>query len=107
MAAYASDEYVARRGDAGFFPGLRGHGVVVYGDTFARLGADWLRKTAANKTPVMVSGSLQAAAAAVIAGIGIGLLPCYMGEPAPRLRLIGAAGDIEDLDSGRDVLLGV
>lgn len=69
-------------------------------DSMSHLAAHgWIRANVNPTQVVLRASSLNAVLQAVLAGIGFGLLPCYMGDGQPRLRRVGApvAGVATDL----------
>lgn len=63
---------------------------VVPDDELAHLAsARWLRESGNSARAVLRVNSLLSLALAVAAGIGAGILPCYLADPDPRLRRIG------------------
>jgi DNA-binding transcriptional LysR family regulator len=82
---YASEAYLARRGDP------RTRGGDLSGDAF--VGVDdaawseglWLKRAYPNARVVMKTNSTPAQLAATHAGMGIGILPCYIGDTEPGL----------------------
>ncbi|HJV50100.1 MAG TPA: LysR family transcriptional regulator [Noviherbaspirillum sp.] len=51
--------------------------------------AKWLHAAFRGKRPVLACNSLQAQYAAVKAGLGVGMLPCFVGDADPALQRIG------------------
>ena len=83
---YASRDYAHRNGCPGTEDGLRGHAIVGGDGNVARLpGPTWLEERAGADRVVARSNSLTHLAAAVRAGLGLGALPCSIGEPDPEL----------------------
>lgn len=69
---------------------------ISWGDSWADLPtAKWLHSAFPGKRPVLVCNSLQAQYAAVRAGLGVGMLPCFICDHDP---------DIQRLDAGRPSL---
>jgi DNA-binding transcriptional LysR family regulator len=85
-APYAAPDYLARhaRGMA-----LSAHDWIGFDDSLGHLrSARWI---AANVTRIVHrANSLMAARAAAQAGMGVAALPCYLGDPDPRLRRVDA-----------------
>lgn len=87
IAPYASTSYLARRGLPRKSGDLTGHQVVRYGGELADLpGADWLDKETHGTTTTLTSSSILTVASAIRAGLGIGMLSCYVGDADPTLR---------------------
>jgi DNA-binding transcriptional LysR family regulator len=57
--------------------------------------ARWLREQGHSARKVMQTNSLHTLAQAVASGVGLGILPCYLADPDPRLVRI--AGPIDEL----------
>jgi DNA-binding transcriptional LysR family regulator len=93
-AAYASDAYLAEHGAPDPRTHFVGHEVVGYQEELARtVGAQWLRERADRAAVVLTSNSLVSHARAVLAGLGVGALPCIAGDVEPSLRrLSGVIG---------------
>lgn len=93
---YASPTYVARKGMPEDPESLSGHDIVGYDDSLAGVpGALWLAKHAAGTKTVLRGNSIMAAFNAAIFGVGLAVLPCFIGDAEPRLerltpRVLGA-----------------
>ena len=81
MALYCSRDYAARRGVPDSPAGLRDHDLI---DMAMEVGeipaASWMMRNAGGKTPVTRSNSMSSLVHAVKAGLGIGALPCTIGD---------------------------
>lgn len=86
-AVYCSRDYAARHGGAPATPeALRGHQLVGGEGALAALpGPRWLEATAADAEVACRSSSLTNMIAAVRAGLGLGTLPCFLGDADPDL----------------------
>lgn len=89
MALYCSHAYLARCGRSPLDDSMAGHDVVTYGGDLSALTREWLDTDAKAASVALVSESLLAATACVAAGMGVGLLPCYLAEPDTRLIRLG------------------
>lgn len=70
--------------------GLRGHRWVAPDDSLAHLAsARWLRGTLPGVRPALRLNTLLGMAAAARAGVGLAVLPCFLGDPAVELRRLG------------------
>lgn len=83
---YCSRDYARRSGCPQSVEALRGHAVVDGDGAAASLpGILWLKEHAGTERIVARSNSLTHLAAAVRAGLGLGALPCSIGEMEPEL----------------------
>jgi DNA-binding transcriptional LysR family regulator len=81
-APYCASSYIASRGRP--TPPFEGHDFV--GDLIAtRPEARWVAQRSAKGRLVMGSASATVCLAGVVSGLGIGLLPCYLGDEEPTL----------------------
>jgi len=82
MALYCSRDYAARRGAPSSPADLRDHDLI---DVATELGempaASWMMRHSGGKVPVTRSNSMSSLVHAVKAGLGIGALPCTIGDP--------------------------
>jgi DNA-binding transcriptional LysR family regulator len=79
MAAYAAPAYLVRAGRPREPDDLRRHRLVGYEDSLAHVGAaQWLARFEDGANVALRSNSLMVQAAAVGAGLGVGVLPCFM-----------------------------
>lgn len=89
-ALYASQGYIARRGAPATPEALGGHDVIGFDASFARIpGAVWLGDGRGGTFAMRVSGLLPALNA-TIAGVGIAVLPCLLGDAEPTLTRLSA-----------------
>ncbi len=91
FAAYASESYLARRGPVRLARGLSGHDVIA-DEEDARSWAPevrWLKSLCEGARVVLRSQSWNARVAAVQAGAGISVVPCFMAEAAPGVVRLG------------------
>jgi DNA-binding transcriptional LysR family regulator len=94
---YAARSYLARRGRP--TRDLGGHDYVDYDETYLQKQAvAWFRQRArGGRCTVRVNGS-HGIAAAISAGMGVGPLPCWLGDGTPGLeRVLPAEGYDQDL----------
>jgi len=90
-ALYASDAYLARRGAPHDLDDLRDHDVVGYDKSFSGVPAGvWLEARSKHANVVMRSREITDMLAAAIAGVGLAVLPCVVGDLEPRLRRLTA-----------------
>jgi DNA-binding transcriptional LysR family regulator len=84
---YAASDYVARRGTPPAPEDLRGHDIIGFDDSLANTpGGLWLQAHTAGTNVVMRGNSIIAALNATLCGMGVGALPCFLGEGEPVLR---------------------
>lgn len=102
-ALYGTPAYVARRGAPASAEDLRGHEVVTYDETMGAIpGALWLQKHGEGTSCVMRANSIVAAFNAVILGLGVSVLPCFMSDAEPTLQRLAP-----QVLGGRDIFLVV
>jgi DNA-binding transcriptional LysR family regulator len=88
---YASEDYLVSRDVELGTASLAGHDVIDYEAGRAKMpGGRWLGEHLGDKAPVMTCGDPSSALAAVSAGIGVGVLPCFITQGHPRLRRLVA-----------------
>jgi DNA-binding transcriptional LysR family regulator len=93
-APYASKAYVAARGSPRA-AGFEGHDLLAYQDPLAYTArARWIADRAAKGRCVFRSSSTPALIAASVAGMGIVLLACYLGDAEPELVRVGTKDDV-------------
>lgn len=85
LALYGTPEYLVKRSVPQPGQGLAGHDLVYYGGLQPTQGRPFLGESIAGARFTFRSNSTLAQANAVAAGLGIGVLPCYMAEGNPRL----------------------
>ena len=84
---YASEAYLGRAGDQPNPTDLAGQQIIGFDETMARSpGAIWLDEHKAGARVVIRCNSLMAALNAGIAGMGVTVLPCFLGDAEPGLR---------------------
>ncbi len=84
---YASADYVARRGTPPAPETLGGHDVITFDDSMAQTpGGVWFGAHARGCNAAMRGNSVVAVLNAAICGMGVAVLPCFLGEPEPQLR---------------------
>ena len=85
---YASPEYVARKGLLKSPKDLRGHDVIGFQESLADVtGALWLRAHADGARTVLRGNSTAAIASAVVVGLGLAPLPCFLAAQSGIVRL--------------------
>ena len=87
MTIYASASYVERYGTPRVGDGLAGHVVCGYCGDIAKIApGEWLEEHAAKARVAMRASSMLCIARAVSAGVGLSMLPCFLGDTAPGLQ---------------------
>jgi DNA-binding transcriptional LysR family regulator len=85
-ALYGAESYVAKH-PRRLARALEGHDVVAPDDELrGTVGARWLAANASRARVVLTCNGLLSQAAAVVAGLGLGPLPCLYGDRQPTLR---------------------
>ena len=80
-AVYASQAYLERHGAPRSDGGFAGHVVCAYGGELARIPqAKWIEEHAAKGRIVFRANSMLALARSIEAGVGLGVLPCFLGD---------------------------
>lgn len=86
-ALYAAPAYIERKGTIATPSDLRGHDVIQYEASLARIpGAVWLATHAPEANVVVRGNSVAAVCDAAAVGFGLAALPCFLGERNPALR---------------------
>jgi DNA-binding transcriptional LysR family regulator len=86
FALYAAPSYLARRGRPSLRGGLRGHEIVCYGSDLAAAPiARWMVEHAHEAELALRADSLASVHRAVAAGLGLGVLPCLLGQGLERI----------------------
>ena len=85
---YASEAYLAERGEPDYAAGCPGHALITLpGEGFALPQTHWLRDHLAPQAHIALqSNSMDVHAAAALAGAGLAVLPCTLGDKLPGLR---------------------
>jgi len=87
FALYAADSYLARKPAPRDPNDLTGHDVVGFDVMLSKVSAvKWLDERAVKANVVMRSREVMDVAAAVVGGIGLSVLPCWVGDAEPGLR---------------------
>lgn len=86
-ALYASPRYLADRGQPDGVP-FEGHSFIGWDGSAVAAAASWLTETVPNQQIVYRSSSLINQMMAVKAGIGMALLPCYLGDPETDIERV-------------------
>jgi DNA-binding transcriptional LysR family regulator len=85
-AMYAARGYLDRRAAPPSPEALAGHDVIGFDDTLARVpGALWLEAHGAGARVVLRGNSIMAVLNACLAGLGVTVLPCFLGDSEPSL----------------------
>jgi DNA-binding transcriptional LysR family regulator len=84
---YASPDYVARKGTPPDPEALGGHDIIAFDDSMANTpGGVWFGAHAKACNVAMRGNSVIAVFNAAICGMGVAVLPCFLGGPEPQLR---------------------
>jgi DNA-binding transcriptional LysR family regulator len=86
FALYGAENYVRRRGAPAEASELAGHDVVVY--TGRHPASDWCTSAFRGASVVLSAPSMQVTAAAIAAGMGLGVLPSRAAPLYPELRVL-------------------
>ena len=98
-AVYASDSYLEHRDLPRNALSLRGHAIVTADETLASIDASrWIMSQVEEQDVVFRSDSLLVQLAAVREGIGIAVLPCFLGDPEVGLRRVLDTVEVADTD---------
>jgi DNA-binding transcriptional LysR family regulator len=82
IALYCSREYAARKGVPASLDELRDHDLIDVSREMSNVpAATWMMRHSGGKEPVTRSNSMASLVHAVKAGLGIGALPCAIGDP--------------------------
>jgi len=91
-AMYAAFGYVERRGTPPNPETLAGHDLIGYDDTMARVpGALWLAAHGGGANIVLRGNSIMAVLSACLAGLGVTVLPCHLGDVESTLVRLAPA----------------
>ena len=100
---YAAEAYVHQKGAPSPHGDLRGHEVIAFDETLGQSpGARWLDAHREGAQIVLRANSLVAALNAAVAGVGLAVLPCIIGDVEPALRRV-----MPDILGAREVWLVV
>jgi DNA-binding transcriptional LysR family regulator len=89
---YASESYLARRSPPVRLDDLAGHDVVAHDRSLGSMpAATWLEARLTGATVVLRSTDATDMLAAASSGLGLAVLPCFLGDHEPGLRRISAA----------------
>jgi DNA-binding transcriptional LysR family regulator len=103
FAAYASPDYLARHGLPDWASGAAGHRIVrVQDDLLDTPDGRWFADKAAQATPALLANSREVQVQGVIAGLGLGHLPCYLAAGRAGLVRIDAGEPVV-----REIWMGV
>ena len=89
---YGSQLYLERRGTPGCREDLARHDIVAYEGMRGMPGFEWLRESPAAERIVFRAGDPVGLSSAILAGLGLGAIPCVIGETEPALRRIDSLG---------------
>lgn len=96
---YASEAYLARCGLPTSLDDLDDHDLIGYSDALGYLAAArWMANVATDRRCVFRGNTILNVAAAASEGVGIAVIPCFLGETDPALRRILPAEPIAALD---------
>jgi DNA-binding transcriptional LysR family regulator len=91
FALYAAHTYIERRGAPRHLDDLEGHDVLGYDDSLGHLpAARWLDDVASKVNCPFKGSTMLALTAAAAEGLGLAVLPCFLGETDPRLCRVAA-----------------
>ena len=95
LALYCSRDYASRRGVPATLDEIIDHDLIGVTDELGELpSAAWITRITGGKPPVTRSNSMSSMVHAVKAGLGIGVLPCLIGDPDRDLvRCSGAIAE--------------
>jgi len=94
FGVYGSRDYFTRHGRPRRAADLRGHDLVGYDEDMPAIpGVSWLRDPARGGRIVLRAQSILGLEAAVQAGLGIAVIPCFIGDANLALERIGAPVD--------------
>jgi DNA-binding transcriptional LysR family regulator len=83
---YASEGYLRRRGAPASPRDLAGHDVIAFDESMAAVpGAIWLDRHGAGARVAIRGNSIPAVLNAAIVGMGLAVIPCFMGDVEPTL----------------------
>lgn len=86
---YAARPYLAERGAPRPPAAFAEHALIGWDEAAAGAPAlTWLERIAGNKVPAYRANSIVAQLRAAEAGIGLALLPCFLGDPSPALERV-------------------
>jgi DNA-binding transcriptional LysR family regulator len=95
IGLYGSEAYLARHGVPDARRGYAGHAFVGYlGESSASLEARWLGRNVPDARLALRCHSVLVARAAAVAGFGLALLPCSLGDERPELRRLAIPEDL-------------
>jgi DNA-binding transcriptional LysR family regulator len=87
FALYASESYLARKAAPRDPNDLTGHSIVGFDVMLSKVAAvQWLNERALKANVVMRSREVMDIVTAVLGGIGLSVLPCWIGDAEPALR---------------------
>jgi DNA-binding transcriptional LysR family regulator len=88
-ALYASVEYLARRGAPRALDDFGGHELVLYTSPMSAIaGAAWLEQHQGGGAAAVRVENTASAILAMVDGLGIGCIPCYLAADQPTLRRV-------------------
>ncbi len=90
LGMYASMDYLSRRGTPAHVRDVEGHDFVGYEQSVAyRPPARWLDSLVTPSRYTFCGNSTLLIAAAAASGLGLAVIPCFVGETEPSLRRVG------------------
>lgn len=96
---YGSKEYLARAGVPATLDDLDGHELIGYSDSLGYLSAArWMANVAIARRCVFRGNTILSVAAAATEGIGLAVIPTFLGETDPALRRVLPGESIANLD---------
>lgn len=100
---YASDRYLAQHGPPDFASGAAGHRLIAMSEELTRVpDVEWLPQIASKATTVARANGREPMVAMAAAGVGMTVLPRFVGDAVPGLRLLsaGVAAPVRQLWAG-------
>jgi DNA-binding transcriptional LysR family regulator len=88
-AVYAAPSYLSERGTPDGLEGLRDADLIGWDDEFASLQmAVWLKEVTGDRPLMLATTSLAPQIVAVRCGLGLAVLPCFLGDTDPGMRRV-------------------
>lgn len=98
-AVYAAASYLAEHASIQGMVGLRDADLIGWDEEFASLQtAQWMKEATNNRPLVLATTSLAAQIVAVRSGLGVAVLPCFLGDVEPGLRRVVEPDDVFSQD---------
>lgn len=92
---YASTQYIEKRSSFENPSRFDEDDFIVWGEEFSHLPmAAWLEKRLADRPPALITHSLYAQAIGACSGVGLAVLPCFLGDTMDGLKRVLFEGDM-------------